>query len=104
MSPETVLARRVNEFVGVLLFAAAVVWLIALTTHDINDGVWLLKTGTDLPPNNFVGQVGAFISEVSFQLLGRSAFLLPVLFLLIGWQYFWCYALRMSLKHRVWSV
>ena len=92
MSPETVLARRVNEFVGVLLFAAAVVWLIALTTHDINDGVWLLKTGTDLPPNNFVGQVGAFISEVSFQLLGRSAFLLPVLFLLIGWQYFWCYA------------
>ena len=79
MSPETVLARRVNEFVGVLLFAAAVVWLIALTTHDINDGVWLLKTGTDLPPNNFVGQVGAFISEVSFQLLGRSAFLLPCL-------------------------
>ena len=94
MSAETVLTRRVNEFIGVLLFAAAVVWLISLTTYDANDPVWLLKTGTDLPPNNFVGRVGAFISEVSFQLLGRSAFLLPVLFLVVGWQYFWCYAIQ----------
>lgn len=92
MSAETVFTRRVNEFVGVLLFAAAVIWLIALTTYDTNDAVWLLNTGKDLPPNNFVGRVGAFISEVSFQLLGRSAFLLPILFLVVGWQYFWCYA------------
>jgi hypothetical protein len=29
------------------------------------------------PPANFVGRVGAFLSELSFQLLGYAAYLIP---------------------------
>ena len=36
------------------------------------------------------GRVGAFLSELSFQLFGYAAYLLPALIGVIGWHYFWC--------------
>ena len=86
----TTLSRRVSEFVGVALFAAALVWLIALTTYDAADAVWFFNTGGEAPPNNFVGQVGAFLAELSFQLFGFVSFLIPIAFGVLGWHYFWC--------------
>jgi hypothetical protein len=60
------LSRRISEFVGVALFALALIWLISLVTHDPTDPVWVFTTGTSHPPANFVGRVGAFLSELSF--------------------------------------
>src|SRR5688572_15635137 len=84
------LSRRISEFLGVALFALALIWLIALVTYDVRDPVWYFTTATTGPPANFVGPVGAFIAEVSFQLLGYVAYLLPLLIGAAGWHYFWC--------------
>ena len=86
------LSRRISEFVGVLLFALALIWLISLVTHDPTDPVWFFTTGTGHPPVNFVGRVGAFLSEFSFQLFGYAAFLIPAVIAVAGWHYFWCQA------------
>jgi DNA segregation ATPase FtsK/SpoIIIE, S-DNA-T family len=84
------LSRRISEFVGVALFALALIWLISLVTHDPTDPVWFFTTGASHPPANFVGRVGAFLSELSFQLLGYAAFLIPAVIGVAGWHYFWC--------------
>jgi S-DNA-T family DNA segregation ATPase FtsK/SpoIIIE len=77
----------------VALFAAALTWLIALASYTPSDPVWFFNTGTDGPPANFVGRVGAFSGELSYQLFGYAAFLIPVVLVVTGWQYFWCRAL-----------
>ena len=86
-------SRRISEFVGVALFALALVWLIALVTFDPSDAVWFFNTGGQVPPANFVGQVGAFLSEVSFQIFGFASYLVPLLLVVLGWHYFWCRAI-----------
>ena len=89
----TALSRRVSEFVGVALFGLALVWLIALATYNAVDAVWFFNTGGRVPPANFVGQVGAFLSEVSFQIFGFTSYLIPLLLVVLGWYYFWCRAI-----------
>ena len=39
---------------------------------------------------NFAGRVGAFLAELSFQLLGYGSYLLPAAMVILGWHYFWC--------------
>ena len=75
---------------GVALFALALIWLIALMTHEPTDPVWFFTTEDASSPANFVGRVGAFLSEVSFQLFGYAAYLLPGAVGVVGWHYFWC--------------
>ena len=38
-------SRRVSEFVGVALFAAALIWIIALASYEPTDPVWFFSTG-----------------------------------------------------------
>ncbi len=90
MSHSTV-SRRISEFLGVALFAVALIWLISLVTWDAKDPVWFFTTHvSNAAPENFVGRVGAFLSELSFQLFGYGAYLIPLLIGVIGWHYFWC--------------
>jgi DNA segregation ATPase FtsK/SpoIIIE, S-DNA-T family len=84
------LSRRVSEFFGVALFAVALIWLIALATHEAADPVWFFSAGSNAVPANFIGRVGAFISELSFQLFGYASYLIPAMLVIIGWHYFWC--------------
>ena len=84
------LEARISEFLGVALFALALIWLIALVTYEPTDPVWFFTTDALHPPANFVGRVGAFLSELSFQLLGYAAYLLPGVIAWAGWYYFWC--------------
>jgi len=63
------LSRRASEILGVALFAVATLWLIALATYSPADPVWFFNTGAAATPENFAGRVGAFLSELSFQLL-----------------------------------
>jgi S-DNA-T family DNA segregation ATPase FtsK/SpoIIIE len=88
----TALSRRASEFLGVALFAVALIWLISLASYSASDPVWFFNTGSELPPANFAGRVGAFIGELSYQLLGYSAYLVPLVGVVVGWHYFWCRA------------
>jgi DNA segregation ATPase FtsK/SpoIIIE, S-DNA-T family len=87
------LSRRVSEFLGVALFAAALIWLISLASYSASDPVWFFNTGSELPPANFAGRIGAFIGELSYQMLGYSAYLGPLVLVVLGWHYFWCRAM-----------
>ena len=65
-------------------FAAALIWLIALAMHDPNDPVWFFSTGTHDVPANFAGRVGAFLSELSYQILGYASYLIPAVMAVAG--------------------
>ena len=83
-------SRRLSEFIGVALFAMALMTLISLASYSPADPVWFFTAGSDLPPVNFGGRVGAFLAELSYQLLGYTAYLLPIVLVVSGWHYFWC--------------
>jgi DNA segregation ATPase FtsK/SpoIIIE, S-DNA-T family len=87
------ISRRVSEVVGVALFAVALIWLISLASYSASDPVWFFNTGSRLPPANFAGRIGAFVAELSYQLLGYSAYLGPMVLVVLGWHYFWCRSL-----------
>jgi DNA segregation ATPase FtsK/SpoIIIE, S-DNA-T family len=83
-------SRRVSEFVGVALFAAALIWIVSLASYEPTDAAWYFSTGSHAAPANFAGRVGAFLAELSFQLFGYAAYLIPAAFVIVGWNYFWC--------------
>jgi len=83
-------SRRISEFFGVALFAAALISLIALATYEPSDPVWFFSAGSRAAPSNFAGRVGAFLAELSFQLLGYASYLVPAAMVVTGWHYFWC--------------
>ena len=56
----------------------ALIWLISLASYNAADPVWFFNTGSDLPPANFAGRIGAFIGELSYQMLGYAAYLMPL--------------------------
>ena len=87
---DSALSRRVSEFTGVALFAAALIWMIALVTYTPNDPVWFFNNLDADEVSNFIGRFGAFLATVSFQLLGFAAFLLPIVIFYLGWHRFWC--------------
>lgn len=84
------LSRRVSEFLGVALFAVALIWVIALASYEPSDPVWFFSTGAHAAPVNFAGRVGAFLAEFSFQLFGYASYLVPAVMVVIGWNHFWC--------------
>ena len=57
------ISRRVSEFVGVALFAAALFWIVSLASYEPSDPAWLFTVGVDAPTANFAGRVGAFLAE-----------------------------------------
>jgi S-DNA-T family DNA segregation ATPase FtsK/SpoIIIE len=88
-APST-LSRRASEFLGVSLFAAALLWIVALVTWEPADPVWFFSAGSAHPPANFAGLVGAFLAEASLQLFGYASYLIPATLVVLGWHYFWC--------------
>ena len=86
----TTLSRRASETLGVAFFAGALVWLVALATYDVADSVWFFYPDGVTPPVNLAGRVGAFLAELSYQLLGLTAFLIPVQLVVLGFHAFWC--------------
>ncbi len=88
------LSRRVCEVVGVACFALALMWLVALASYSASDPVMFFSAPAAAPPANFAGKVGAFLSELSFQVLGYAAYLIPPMLVVVGWHYFWVRALK----------
>jgi len=83
-------SRRLSELLGVGLFGLSLLWLIALATYEPADPAWFFSAASPAPPANFVGRVGAFLSELSFQLLGYASYVVPAVAAIAGWQSFWC--------------
>jgi len=84
------LSRRLSEIAGVAVFAAALLWLIALVSYTDTDPVWFFNDLSATEISNFAGRIGAFIALVSFQLVGYAAYVIPICLGYVGWHYFWC--------------
>ncbi|HEY7791950.1 MAG TPA: DNA translocase FtsK [Vicinamibacterales bacterium] len=89
-SRSSTLSRRASEVLGVVLFAAALIWLVSLASYNPSDPVWFFSVGSHAVPANFAGRVGAFLAELSIQLFGYASYTIPVLLAFIGWHFFWC--------------
>lgn len=90
MSGTSTISRRASELVGVVFFAVTLIWLIALSTYEPSDPAWFFKSAGPRAPVNLAGRVGAFLAELSFQLVGYAAYVIPVLAGALGWYAFWC--------------
>jgi S-DNA-T family DNA segregation ATPase FtsK/SpoIIIE len=84
------LSHKVSEFLGVVLFAVALISLIALVTYEPSDPTWFFNAGAGGTPANFIGRVGAFLAELAYQLFGYASYLVPVVLGVAGWNLFWC--------------
>lgn len=75
---------RLKEVTGLLLLIAAIALLLALASYSSTDPSWNNSTWR-WPAHNRIGRVGSHISDLSFQLFGLGAWLLPLLVGMLGW-------------------
>jgi len=79
-------SKRLNELIGILLLALAVLMMLALASYSPLDRS--LDTATASPDarttHNWIGLVGSYSSDLILQSLGVVAFLLPVMLLLLA--------------------
>src|SRR5262245_58072556 len=82
--------RRLNELVGLLLFASAILLLIALVSYSPLDPS--LNTAATppayRPTHNWAGVVGAFVADLLLQLEGITVFLLPLMMGMLALRWF----------------
>jgi len=84
-------SKRLNELIGILLFVAALLVLLALVSYSPLDP----SLNTAAPPveirapHNWVGMVGALGADLLLQVLGVSAFLLPIFIVSLSVRWFW---------------
>ena len=82
--------RRLNELVGFLLCVSALLLFLALASYSPLDpslNSASVLTGTHVA-RNWIGVVGAVISDLALQFFGLSAFLLPVFLGVLGIRWF----------------
>src|SRR3972149_11790593 len=74
--------RRLNEFVGLLLLTAAILFGLSLVSFNPDDPSFNISRNPrfDPRPANFAGPLGSYLADISFQVLGFSSFFVPVFF------------------------
>ncbi len=77
--------RRLNELVGLLVLALAVLLFLSLVSYRPTDPS--LNTVSSGPVHNWIGPAGAWVSDLILQIEGVSAFLLPILLGALGWTW-----------------
>jgi S-DNA-T family DNA segregation ATPase FtsK/SpoIIIE len=77
--------RRLNELVGMLVLASAILLFLALVSYRPTDPSF--NTVGPGPVRNWIGPVGAHLSDLLLQFEGLSAYLLPLLIGALGWTW-----------------
>jgi len=76
-----------NEVVAVVLVVAAILLVLSLFTYDSRDPSFN-SVGPQREPQNLIGVVGAFISDLFLQWFGLASLLIPVLLVLVALRAF----------------
>ncbi|MDA8423124.1 MAG: DNA translocase FtsK 4TM domain-containing protein [Nitrospiraceae bacterium] len=66
-----------NEMVGLLLFAAGLLIILGLLSYSAKDPCFSVS-GTGGQTQNFIGIIGAYLSDVLLHLFGITSYLLPL--------------------------
>jgi S-DNA-T family DNA segregation ATPase FtsK/SpoIIIE len=78
-------SRRLNELIGLLVLASAVLLFLSLASYHPTDPS--LNTVGSGSVHNWIGPAGAYLSDVMLQIEGISAFILPILLAALGWTW-----------------
>jgi S-DNA-T family DNA segregation ATPase FtsK/SpoIIIE len=82
--------KRLNELIGFLCVTLAVLMALALLSYSPKDAAFNVSAPPPdgSPARNWIGPVGAYGSDILFQIFGFAAFLLPAAMLVLGWRWF----------------
>ncbi len=82
--------KRLNELIGFLCIVVAILIGLALISYSPRDEAFNVSAtgGEGHLTQNWMGPVGAYSSDLLFQIFGFAAFLLPVALGILGWR--WC--------------
>jgi DNA segregation ATPase FtsK/SpoIIIE, S-DNA-T family len=79
--------RRLNEVTGMVLLVTASLLFLALASYHPTDPSLNTVGGTGRPINNWIGLIGAWSSDLLFQMEGVAAFLIPLMLGAVGWTW-----------------
>ena len=79
--------RRLNELIGLLVLVVAGLLLLSLASYHPTDPSFNTVSGTAARPENWIGIIGACISDLLLQLEGVAAFCIPLLLAVLGWTW-----------------
>jgi DNA segregation ATPase FtsK/SpoIIIE, S-DNA-T family len=81
--------RRLNELIGFVWVVLAVLMGLALISYSPRDAAFNVSAGSteEHVVRNWIGPVGAYSSDLLFQIFGFAAFLLPVAIGMLGWKW-----------------
>ncbi|MFQ5456049.1 MAG: DNA translocase FtsK [Nitrospirota bacterium] len=75
--------KRTNEIIGISLIAAALLIGVSIISyHPADPSLTTVSSTSEVL--NLSGKVGAIISDLFFQLIGGSAYILPLMLLILG--------------------
>ncbi|MDX6461627.1 MAG: segregation ATPase FtsK/SpoIIIE, family, partial [Acidobacteriaceae bacterium] len=79
--------RRLNEVTGMVLMMAASLLFLALASYRPTDPSFNTVSAIGRPAHNWIGLLGASLSDVLLQLEGVAAFLIPLMLGVLGWTW-----------------
>ena len=79
-------SRTVNEAFFIILVALSLTYLLALISHSPSENPYSSSDTLGLAVLNQAGAFGAYISDLSFSLLGYSSYLIPIALAWLGWR------------------
>ena len=79
--------KRAREIYALLFLTLAVLLLLSLISYHPGDSSFNRYVSEALPPHNLIGVCGSYTADALFRLLGLTAFLTPLFFLLIALTY-----------------
>ena len=83
-------SRRLSEFIGVALFAMALMWLISLASYSPADPVWFFTTGSDSRRSTSAVASARFSPSCRISCSATRPTCCRSCSSSSGWHYFWC--------------
>ncbi len=79
---------RSSEIVALVLLALAILVFLCLLTNSPDDWSWNSTGRSFSVKSNWIGIVGAIISDAFLQIIGLTAYFLPALMTLTAWRFY----------------
>jgi DNA segregation ATPase FtsK/SpoIIIE, S-DNA-T family len=81
--------KRLNELIGFVCIVIAVLLGLALISYSPHDPAFNVSAASigENPVRNWIGPVGSYTADLSFQVFGFAAFLLPVAIGMLGYRW-----------------